>query len=83
MRCEELAEQLTELMEGELPADVEASALEHLASCESCERVLAETELVVQLTHDHGRLEVDDDDRRRLFGTISSEIRARGPRTTP
>ena len=83
MRCEDVAEQLTELMEGSLPADVEASALEHLASCDSCERVLAETELVVRLTHDHGRLEVDDDDRHRLFGAISAEVRARGTGTTP
>jgi len=42
MQCESLAEQLTDLMEGLLDEQTEAAALEHLASCSSCEQVLAE-----------------------------------------
>lgn len=74
MRCEELAERVTDLMEGDLGPDDEAEALEHLASCEHCERVLAETQAVVRLTREHGRETVDAADRRRLFDEITTRL---------
>ena len=79
MRCEELAERLTDLMEGTLADDVEAAALEHLATCDSCEQVLADTEAAVALARDHGRIELDDTARRRLLDAIVGDLDGAGP----
>ncbi len=74
MRCEDLADRLTDFMEGDLDAEEESAALEHLASCESCERVLAETRDVVSLAAEHGRPELTAKDRARMFSAITSEM---------
>lgn len=74
MRCEDLAERLIDFMEGDLDAEEESAALEHLASCESCERVLTETRDVVSLAREHGRPELTAVDRARMFSAITSEI---------
>lgn len=74
MRCEDLEARLTDLLEGDLEPDVEAEAVEHLATCERCERVLAETREVVQLAQKHGRPELSEVDRSRMFGAIAAEL---------
>lgn len=71
MNCESLAERLTELMEGELNESEEAAALEHLATCNSCEQVLAETREVLELAKAHGRTELTNADRERMLKAIS------------
>ena len=76
MRCEDLAERLTDMMEGDLEAGEEEAALEHLASCPSCERVLADTRDVVSLAHDHGRPSLSGNDRGRMLGAIVTELEA-------
>jgi anti-sigma factor RsiW len=87
MQCEDLAARLTDFFEGDLTEADEAAALDHLATCENCERVLAETRAAVQLARDHGRPTIDDDDRRRLFADITTRLRpddgGRGPGTRP
>jgi anti-sigma factor RsiW len=75
MRCADLAERLTEFMEGELSPDEESAALEHLASCEHCETVLSETRDVVNLARDHGRPELTEPDRARMLDSITSEAK--------
>ena len=51
MRCEDLAERLTALMEGTLDPRDEEVALDHLSSCPSCERVLADTRAAGEEVH--------------------------------
>ena len=81
--CELMAEMLTDLMEGDLPAEIEAAALDHLASCRACETVLADTRAVQNLARDHGRIELDPDDRDRMLGAILAEVDgAPGPTRT-
>lgn len=74
MECEDLAEMLTDLLEGDVDADQEAAALAHLASCDSCERVLAGTRAVIEVAHEHGRVALGPDDRERMFSKISAEL---------
>ena len=74
MRCEQMAEHLTDLMEGNLAEEEEAAALEHLASCPACETVLAETRDVIELVGDHGRVPLSDEDKARMFGAISDAM---------
>lgn len=76
MRCEDLAAQLTDLMEGTLPVEVEEAALEHLATCGACEQVLAETEAAVALVGEHGRVGIDDGARDRMLGAIVADLRS-------
>lgn len=73
MECAELAERLTDLMEGELEAEEEAAALDHLATCSSCETVLAETQDVIGLARDHGRAKLSEDGRAELWTRVLGE----------
>ena len=57
-------------MEGDLEADVEAIALEHLATCTACETVLSETQDVVSLARNHGRPDLSKDSRSRLWNKV-------------
>ncbi len=74
MRCSELAERLTELMEGELTEPEEAKALEHLASCPSCEKILAGTRDVVQIARYHGRVSLSEGDQNRLLSSLLAAV---------
>jgi len=74
MRCTEVAERLTDLMEGDLPEPEEAEALEHLASCPSCEAVLADTREVVELARDHGRVSLTDADRSAMLSSLLGAV---------
>jgi len=78
MRCEDLAERLTDFLEGELEPEIEEQAIEHLATCDRCEVVLAETREVTRLAHDHGRVVVDEADRARMLGAIKSRFKTSG-----
>lgn len=74
MNCETLAEGLTDFLEGDLePAD-EAAALEHLSTCESCERVLASTNDTIAVVGEHGRLSLSQDDRDRILNGITGKL---------
>ncbi len=68
--CADLEARLTDFLGGDVEPEVEAAALEHLATCERCETVLAETRSVIGLAGRHGRVELDDDDRDRLLDRI-------------
>lgn len=74
MNCEEVAGRLTDLMEGDLDEAEQAQALEHLASCSSCEAVLSETLDVVQLANDHGRVELSKSDRSRMLESFLGTV---------
>lgn len=76
--CELMAEMLTDLMEGDLAAETEAAALDHLASCRACETVLAETEAVRDLIRDHSRIDLEADDRNRMLASILAEVTETG-----
>jgi len=68
MKCADLAANLTEFLEGGL--DAEAEALEHLASCDRCEMVLAQTRSVLDLSSRHGRLSLEPAERADLLERI-------------
>lgn len=74
MDCEQLADRLTDLMEGDLDETDETAALEHLASCERCEAVLAGTHAAADLARKHGRIELSDADRDRMLGAVFTDI---------
>lgn len=74
MRCEEVAERLTDLLEGDLDEQDESAALEHISSCPSCEVVLSSTQEVTKLARDHGRVSLTDEDRRRMFGSLVRDL---------
>ena len=74
MECADVAERLTDLMEGDLDHDVEAAALEHLATCPSCEQVLAETRDVVSLAREYGHVALTEADRTRMYGVLVDEL---------
>ena len=74
MDCQTLAEHITDFLEGDLPEDARAAALDHLSTCEACEVVLAETRSVVELAQNHGRAPLTDEDRSRLLGNVLNEV---------
>lgn len=74
MNCETLASELTSFLEGELSPDDESAAIEHLATCDSCETVLAETREVIALAQQHGRESLTDDDRSRLLSNLLNNL---------
>jgi anti-sigma factor RsiW len=74
VNCEDLAELLTDLLEGDVDADQEEAALAHLASCEACERVLAGTRDVIEIAHERGRAALEPDDRQRMFRELNAKI---------
>ncbi len=81
MKCEEVAERLTDLMEGDLSESEEAAALEHLATCASCEVVLAETRSVAELAQQHGRTDLSDEDKDRMLSSVVEALA--DPQTGP
>lgn len=55
MNCRELAEFLSDYVDGELPADVRARFDEHLGECETCRVYLATFRQTLQLAREaHG-----------------------------
>lgn len=70
MDCAEMAERLTDLMEGDLEAEAEAAALEHLATCSACETVLSETQDIVSLARNYGREPLSEDTRSQLWNRV-------------
>lgn len=76
MQCADMADRLTDLLEGELSEVEEAAAVEHLATCPACEAVLAGTRDVVALAQEHGKVPLSDDERdalwRRVVGKAGS-----------
>jgi anti-sigma factor RsiW len=70
MECAELAEHLTDFLEGALDPDSEAAALEHLATCERCDAVLAQTRSVIDLAREHGRIGLEPGERDELLARI-------------
>lgn len=75
MNCAELAEQLTEFLEGELTADAELQALEHLATCERCETVLNQTRQTIGLVNRHGSETLEPNRRNELFISLLTRLR--------
>jgi len=73
MECDDLAELLTDLLEGDVEPAVEEAALAHLASCEECERVLAGTRSVIDLAREHGRVDLEPEDRQRMFRALDTQ----------
>ena len=74
MDCASLASQINEFLAGELPEAEHLAALEHLASCEACELVLAETREVDDLAEHHDHVPLSDDDRSRLLSNVIDEV---------
>lgn len=74
MKCEEVFANLTDLLDGALDDDVEALALEHLATCERCEITFAETRALVDLAAEHRPPGLSASARSSLLGRIVSEV---------
>lgn len=74
MDCVDMAERLTDLIEGDLLPDEEEAALEHLATCENCEIVLAQTQSAIRTVADHGHVPIEDVDRQRMLDGILASV---------
>ena len=74
MRCDEVFDNLTDLLDGALAPDVEAAALEHLATCERCEVTFAETRTLVDLAAEERPTRLDDAARATLLDRIVGEV---------
>lgn len=72
MDCTELEQHLTDFLEGDLSSEDEREALDHLASCDRCEEILAGTRRVSSLGATFGRFALTDDERRSLLRKILS-----------
>lgn len=70
MDCQALFDALTDLLEGNLGAKQQQMALEHLASCPQCDRVLTQTREVTRLVAAHGRTSLDEDRRKQILRGI-------------
>ncbi len=74
MRCEDVFDNLTDLLDGALDRESEAAALEHLATCERCEITLAETRTLVELAGDERPTRLDPSARATLLDRIVGEV---------
>lgn len=74
MRCDELEVQLTDFLEGLLPAAVEAAAIEHVATCARCEAVLTGTQAIIAVAPSAARLALSEGDRDELLQRILSSL---------
>ncbi len=72
MDCADLEANLTDFLDGVLDPISESAALEHVATCERCEAVLAETRSVIALAGRHGRVELAPGERDQLLQRILS-----------
>jgi|JI9StandDraft_2_1071091.scaffolds.fasta_scaffold541661_2 anti-sigma factor RsiW len=79
MECDELEAQLTDFLEGSLPAEVEAAAIEHVATCARCEAVLTGTQAVIAAAPE-GRVELPESERAELLQRILSVVDDSGER---
>ncbi len=73
MDCQELEANITDFLEGEADEASEQAALEHLATCEHCETVLAETKAVMSAAEEYGGEALDPTTRERLLKSIIGE----------
>lgn len=76
MRCDEVFDNLTDLLDGALDPEVEAAALEHLATCERCEVTFSETRALVELAADERPVGLDPSERSSLLDRIVDQVRA-------
>ena len=67
MDCSDLEANLTDVFDGVLDPDLETAALEHLATCERCETVAAQTRSVIRLANIHGRMPLAPGERGQLL----------------
>ena len=70
MKCADLAANLGDFLDGVLPAEIEAAALEHLATCPQCEIVLAGTRAVITLGAQYGKIELNASERRAILDGV-------------
>lgn len=75
MRCEDVFDNLTDLLDGALEPGLEAAALEHLATCERCETTLAETRTLLELAAGERPVQLAPASRRSLLRRIVEEVR--------
>ncbi len=73
MECADLEANLSDFLDGVLGADAEAAALEHLATSEHCETILAQTRSVISLANRHGRVELAPGERDELLRRILTD----------
>ena len=77
LTCESLETLLPEMIDGRLSKEQEMGAATHLATCENCRLIVDETNQVRIAAREHGRLEMPDEVRARIRGSLDEE-QARG-----
>lgn len=70
LTCDQLDTLLPEFMDGSLTLEQQDAAAEHLASCDECRVVVEDLRGVGALYREHGRLELPDDARERIVGSL-------------
>jgi anti-sigma factor RsiW len=74
MDCQALFAALTDLLEGSLDPEQQEMALDHLASCPQCDRVLHQTREVTRLVAEHGHTALDAGRRQQLLRRILGSV---------
>ena len=70
LTCDDLDAMLPEFLDGSVSTEEEALAAEHLATCEECTAELNALEGVTKLYREHGPMQLPDDARTRIAGSL-------------
>ncbi len=78
MRCDDLEPLLTDFLEGDLPADVETEALEHVAGCRACDLYLAEYVETIELVAEWGGEALPTEVSQRMLAAVLNDLGING-----
>ncbi len=81
LRCVDLEPLLTDFLEGDLSPEVEAEALEHVASCPACDLYLAEYTETIELISEWGGEVLPAETTERILAAVFERLT--DPETPP
>lgn len=70
LSCDDLDSMLPEFLDGSISESQESAAAEHLATCKACTAELNELEGVTKLYREHGTMQLPDEARERIAGSL-------------
>ena len=77
--CDDLRSEISNLMDGAIPAALHREIERHLSECRTCRIILDTTTKTLRIVTDHGSLELPTEVSERLTARIMSSVRASKP----
>lgn len=74
MNCKAVVAQISNYIDGELPAAVRQELEQHLGGCKDCELVVNQTKLTVDLYCDAELVELPEEVRARLHSALRAKL---------